>query len=96
LKIKYLLNAVRIGVFIVLFNGIFTSFVTYAVVPGKYEKSTYTKEEVEEIVYAERRAGIEVAYETNKFNLILVYGPLAVLLLVGRVLSYSQSRESNA
>lgn len=79
---------------IVLLIGVASCFVTYAVIPEKYELLQYSQEQVQAIAYRERRAGISIAYETNEYQLKYTYIPLFILLITNAALGYASKRLS--
>lgn len=60
--------ALRLVFFAIILNGISQSLTTYAIVPDKYENTSYTAEEVNKIAYTERAAGISLVYSHSAAN----------------------------
>lgn len=58
----------RVAVLAVIINGVSQALITYAIVPGKYENESYNVEQVREIAYAERKAGIDSLYGHSVLN----------------------------
>jgi uncharacterized membrane protein len=87
--------SIKTLVVVILLIGASSCFVTYAVIPEKYELPQYSQEQVQAIAYRERRAGIGIAYETNEYQLKYTYIPLFILLIINAALGCILKRLSS-
>ncbi len=83
----------RVAILLILILSITFALFTYAVVPEKYEKDVYSKQEVNEIALIEKGKGIRFAYRINERNLFFVFIPLLILFVIHVLLI--QSREKS-
>ncbi len=86
-------NLLKIVIFVILFNGIISSFISIAIVPDKYDKNTYTKEEVRDIARKEKNSGVSLGYKIYGENQF--YSSISLLLLFITYLSLSKKEDKN-